>query len=92
MNFPIWGNAVAEPVFEASDAWIPPTLQALDHFTKPSWFLIQGWETLIWSQNTKLGMVQYGKILLEAQRRGNEEETGEVDSWKQIKKSDVFIM
>jgi len=25
-------------------------------------------------------MVQYGKILLEAQRRGNEEETGEVDS------------
>lgn len=36
LKFPVWGNTVSEPVFETSDVWIPPTYQALDHFSKPS--------------------------------------------------------
>lgn len=36
LKFPVWGNTVSEPVFEASDVWIPPTYQALNQFSKPS--------------------------------------------------------
>lgn len=62
LKFPVWGNTVSEPEFEASDVSIPPTYQALNQFSKPSQFLIQGCDTLIWSQNSKLHwMLQYQK-------------------------------
>lgn len=62
LTFPVWSNTVSEPEFEASDVCIPPTYQALNQFSKPSQFLIQGCDTLIWSQNSKLHwMLQYQK-------------------------------